>query len=545
MSKLFKLIKIDLIQSYSINRLKKKHNQNRKMGTLVATLILGVFLLALVSFVFFLIASVCKATNQLDFLLVFGYAIGTVLCFSITISKANGMLFEAKDFELLMSMPINTRFIILSKLISLLILNYVGFGLIFIPCVIFYGIFASANIIFYLLALIAFVLGPLLIVSICGLVSYLLGLMLKKVKAKSIIMSIISLVIFIVIFGLYMVFVMQVSSIEETTGENWEQLINQYGELFGELKHNLCTYYPITKWLAEGLTGDILKYLLFVFVMVGPFSILVLFVGKNFLKANMNAKISFTSKNYKLVEQKQNSKLMSLLKRDIKRFFSSSAQVLNIGIGPILSTILLVIMAINFNNAFEKEGIEQDFIKSFMPIMLTLTVGFTYGIMPSTSSSINLEGKNFWILKSSPISTKDVFLAKVLFYVLICSPFIIINTIIMTLILDLIWYNILLVFVVQAMLVLVYSVEGLWINILNPKFDWDNEVKAIKQGTGPILSMLFGMLLGAIMYVPPFVLMSFGINGLFVLALNALIVLIIMCIVLFTHGKKRYEAIQI
>jgi ABC-2 type transport system permease protein len=185
-------------------------------------------------------------------------------------------------------------------------------------------------------------------------------------------------------------------------------MIDLYGEMFGNLKNNFIKFYPISGWLLDGLNGDILKYLLYIGVMVIPFAVLVLFVGKNFLKANMNAKISYSAKDFKIQEQKQNGKIKALLKRDVKRFFSSSVQVLNIGIGPILSTIILVVMVINTKSAMESEGVAKDFIKSFMPVISILTVGFTFGIMPSTSSSISLEGKNFWILKSAPIETKDV-----------------------------------------------------------------------------------------------------------------------------------------
>ena len=203
----------------------------------------------------------------------------------------------------------------------------------------------------------------------------------------------------------------------------------------------------------------------------------------------------------------------------------------------------MVVMAINFKNASESE-MDNEFLKGFLPLMLTLTVGFTFGIMPSTSSSISLEGKNFWIIKSAPINTKDVFLSKVLFYLLICFPFIVANTIIMYVLIDISILNTLLAFLIQIVLTLVYSVEGLWINILTPKFDWDNEVKAIKQGTGPLLSMLFGFALGAFMYITPFIAFSFGLNGLVFLLINAIITLLIMCLILFTHGKKRYEKLQ-
>jgi len=538
MNKLFSLIKVDLIHSYSINKLSKKHNKERKLGSLVATIILGTILFISIFTVMFSMGLMAKEFNQLDYLLVFGYTIGTFLTFTMTISKANGFLFEAKDFELLMSMPIKTKTIVLSKLISLLTICYLGFGAIFIPCLVVYGLFSNSGIIFYLLSIISLITGPLLIVTICSFISYFLGIALRKFKHKSIFMSIFSLLIFTVVFILYMTFVNKMEYMDNPTEENLQML----AEYFANMKNNFMKYYPISKLLSTGLTGNIVNYLLYLLLMIAPFSLLVLFVSKNFLKANMRAKIAYTNKNFKLKEQKQSSKIASLLKRDMKRFFSSSAQVLNIGIGPILSTILLFVMAINFGK--NVDIVNNDFYRNFMPLMLTLTAGFTYGIMPSTASSISLEGKNFWILKTSPIKTKDVFISKIIFYVIICFPFVIINTIIMAIILKMNILNIILAFLIQLVLIFAYAIEGLWINILTPKFDWDNEVKAIKQGTGPLLSMLFGFLLGIIMYVPPFIAIAFNINGLIILLITSIFVLVIMTIILFTHGKKKYDKIQ-
>ena len=190
MNKLFSLIKVEIIHGYSINKLSKKKNSNRKLGPFIATIILSLFLIGFVTFYAIMIGSICKQTNNLDFLLVISYSLGSMLCFTLTISKSNGMLFESKDFELLMSMPIKPRTIVLSKLISLLILNYMSFGLTTVPFFIVYGVLSNASIIFYLLAIIAILVGPLLIITFCSFVSYLLGLLLKNVKSKSIIMSI-------------------------------------------------------------------------------------------------------------------------------------------------------------------------------------------------------------------------------------------------------------------------------------------------------------------------------------------------------------------
>ena len=85
MSKLFKLIKVDLIQSYSLNKLNKKHGKKRGLGALIATILLGALILALVCYLFYFMGTICAETGQEDYLLVFGYSVGTIICITITI----------------------------------------------------------------------------------------------------------------------------------------------------------------------------------------------------------------------------------------------------------------------------------------------------------------------------------------------------------------------------------------------------------------------------------------------------------------------------
>ena len=68
MNKLFSLIKVEIIHGYSINKLSKKKNSNRKLGPFIATIILSLFLIGFVTFYAIMIGSICKQTNNLDFL---------------------------------------------------------------------------------------------------------------------------------------------------------------------------------------------------------------------------------------------------------------------------------------------------------------------------------------------------------------------------------------------------------------------------------------------------------------------------------------------
>ena len=52
-----------------------------------------------------------------------------------------------------------------------------------------------------------------------------------------------------------------------------------------------------------------------------------------------------------------------------------------------------------------------------------LALGFMPAMMPTTSSSISMEGKNLWRLQSLPLSDKKIYDAKILLNLSLAAPF--------------------------------------------------------------------------------------------------------------------------
>lgn len=533
MNKLFKLLKIDLLQSFSLNKLNKKHNTTnyKPIVSLILTLVCGFFLFAVVMFYMFMMGEALKTVDSVKSILYIGIVCGTYFCFMYSFFKSSGYLYEIKDFELLMALPIKTKYIVSSKLITLLLINYLSFGLFYVPSAITYIILCKTSIIVILEAIIVFLTGPLLILAVCGFVSFVLNILLRKFKFKNYLMSILYVLLFITVFVFYMIFVSNMSSSDDTD-------ISQIVNLILDASTKLKSIYPFAEWVVKAFEGNYLYLLLYVVVMVVPFILLVWFVSKTFLTCNMNAKsVSFKS-TYKLSNQKQPSKIKALLKRETKRFFSSTNIMLNLGMGPLMSTILVVMnVVVNSYNSIDE-------FKEISSILIVMLAGFSFGMMPSTSSSINLEGKTFWILKSSPVKTNQILFSKSLFYVLLCLPFAIINTGLYVFSFGFNIFNVILLLVDQILMASIFAFEGLFVNILSPKLDWDNEVKAIKQTGAPIISMLFGFIIDALLFIIPFILeIYFGI-GLVGVLLMGILLLTIVCSLLFTVGKNKFEKIQ-
>lgn len=538
MSKLLKLIKMDLLQSFSLNNLSKKHNKKnyKQISAIVLMGVLAVLLFFVMLFYMFFIGMALNSIDQLNQIINLGVSVGTVICFIYSFFKTSGFLYEVKDFELLMSLPIKIKNIVISKLASLLIINYYMFGIIYIPSIIVYLVLSNFSIISFICGIIIFLTGPLLILSICGFVSFFINILLKKFKYKNTLMSILYTVMFVLFFVVYMLFVSNISDSSDTD-------LSEMGNIICGLVGRLNKFYPVSNLVTQIFNGKYLYLLLFVVLMVIPFLLFVYFVSKTFIKCNMNARCNIVNSKYVLKTRKSTNVTIALIKKEAKRFFSSSNIMLNLGMGPIMSTILVVMNVIMNNNYSDNLELVNTF-GQLSPIMIVLLAGIGYGMMPSTSSSINLEGKTLWILKSSPVKANKVLLAKSLFYCIICFPFVIINTCLYLLLNNFSVINFVLIFICQIILVFIFSFEGLFVNLLAPKLDWDNEVKAIKQSGAPVISMIFGFIIDALLFIVPFIIeVLFG-NGLIMVMIIGIFLLGIITILLFTVGKNKYDRLQ-
>ena len=503
----------------------------------VITILLGLGLFALLFFYVFMYSSLFHMAGRDDGILLFGVVMGSLISFITTLSRANAYLFESKDYDLLMSLPVKPQVVIASKLSGLLILNYVGFGFFFLSTLITYGIYVNPPIWVYLAGLLVMLLGPLLIVTVCSFIAYFMGLLFAKMKHKNIFQTIFIMVIFFVFFLSMMSYSMAMGAGEDDV----QELINMINSLITMFER---MYYPGTL-AVSGIFGNIQDLLLYVGISIIPFAFFVWIVGRYFHKANARARIAYTDKNFKLKEQESQSQVAALVKKEVRRYFSSSMVVMNTIVGPIMGTIFvfaLVFGQSSFIDEFQLVGVDRD-------LMVLILIGmstFMNGIISTTASSISLEGKYFWVLKSAPLNERDVFTSKVLLNFLITIPFTIINTIVIMIAFGFNLRDCIMLLFIPIAINLIMGTFGLYINLLVPKMDWDQEVKVVKQSLSVVLVMLVGMgFITGMIFLSIFLVSSFGLDWMYILLSVILLVFLSLSIfILETHGKKLYRRLK-
>ena len=179
---------------------------------------------------------------------------------------------------------------------------------------------------------------------------------------------------------------------------------------------------------------------------------------------------------------------------------------MNSGIGLLMTVIIAIMIAMNagkFNAAIDAESANELFamVKKFAPIIVTAICLFPGSMNMISAPSISLEDKNLWILQVAPIDPRDILRAKLLCHCILGVPFSIIGAVIIC-----VSYNIgivqtILCSVCSAAMIVAMGYWGLFLGLTHPKFDWQNENLAVKQGFAVNCTMFGGMLLALILSV--------------------------------------------
>lgn len=528
MRNLLTTLKYSLLNNLAINKLRRKDNLAKFSFGKILLLILIVIVVFFSSLLYaFIFGSGFVAIGHPELILALGIFFGIILTLIVSVTNATAYIFKSKDFDLLMSLPIKENTVILSKIFYLLIVNYVSFFFIYVPTLIVYANHVPTDIVFWLLSIVTFVLTPLLPATIAIFIAYVLSLIVPKFRYKNfftIILSIIFIVIIMVIS-----FSSSMASNDPTKfGESVKSMLPTNG-----------------LWAFDGMRGEYLQYLYFVLITVIPFIILTRILGMFYLKANTKHSTSSTSRAYKVLDLKSQSQNKTLIKKELKRYLGSPPYVLNTIVGPLLSTIFLFLFKFTSGTSLEEGGMALSDL-AFVPPLLVAFVLFSLGTTSTTASCISIEGKQFWIMKSLPITPGQIFLGKISVNLIISVPIIIINSIVSVIFFDFQIIDAFMMFLIPLLFSLFMSALGLYINLLFPRFDYDSDVKAVKQSISALITMGIGFVLAILTIVIGSIIIFNTGNNIYAY-LSSLGITVVINIVIYsllhTHGSKVFRRI--
>lgn len=519
MSKAGIIFKTMLVNSSGINKITKEKSKSERNKGMFITLIIGISIVMLLSTLIVYFEFLAKGLNEIgliDLILVMGFMASTLMILFTSIYKAQGILFSFKDYDLLSSLPIKKSDILISKMAYLLIINYVFSFFILLPASIIYYRYTLISPIFFINVIIVFLALPFIPIIIASILAFFISYISSKVKYKNLV------IIFGTLFIVFFIFILSFKS---------QDLIQKLILNSKSISEGIMKFYPPAVLVLKGLSGNNFLYtLLFLGLSILIFTLFIIIFSKSFNSISARLQESCKKSNYKIKEMRTSSQLKALVKKEIKRYFSSPIYVVNTIIGP------LMLIGVSIATLFLGEDVikiifEVDVVKEIIPLFIIVVVCGVLAMSCTTNSSISMEGKNLWILKSSPIKPIEIFKAKIIMNLILVLPSVLIADIIFSISLNLLLIQFIWLLLISIIYSFIVPILGLIINLYFPKLNWTSETGVVKQSSSVLIQMLICVGIIAIPSVI-FIYGNIGNLNVFLLCIFIYEILILSCVII-------------
>ena len=470
----------ELCNLYGFNVLRHTKDPVERRKKLVIYGIIGLLLLFVMSYaagLSFLLVSYGAGDAVPAYLI----TMAGILSLMLAVFKASGVLFRKNSFDIISSLPLSDGAVVFSRFLRLYTESLIISSLIMIPGSVIYALMAAPKIMFYISALFGIIAAPLIPVAISAAIGALVTGIASRMKHRSVVEAVLSILIVLGVLSLS-------SSASDVEGELTEEMIMQ---LVGNISDVLGKVYPPAIMFGNAaVNSDIISLLLFVGISVAAFGVPVLTVTLNFRGICLRLHGTSAKHSYKMRAQQKKSMLKALVQREAKRYFSSGTYVTNTIIGPILAVSMCVALAF--------VGVED--LLPEMPVEINIYAALPFAfaavlcMMNPSSASVSMEGRQWWIAMSLPLSAKDIINGKLLFSLCLISPFYVLSEVIVMAtqsldIMERIWF-----LLIPAFSIVFSCVFGIFINLKMPKFQWESEVDVIKQSGATMIGSLVSLL---------------------------------------------------
>ncbi len=487
------LIKMELINFLGINELRhvKDPAVKKQKGFLFGVLVvLYVFLAGYIVMQSVLLGEI----GATEYIPVLYFMLAGMINLVVGIYRAKAAIYRERDLEMISALPLGGKSIVASRVFRMYFDNLVVGLAVIIPSMTIYGIKTGCDALFYISIIPVCIISPILPTAIAAWVGIIFAAIIARNRHKVLTEVILVLVVVIGSFAISGVIsskagVGTVSSLAERKELN-EEINAELSRMISEKMTDMENAFPPMKMIGEMLTNTEFAVLaVYALISLAVIILTSLIIGKYFFGISRRLFVTEAHRDYSISELKKESVMKALVKKEASRYFSSGIYVSNTIVGPVMAVILAVALGfVDIDKIMKSVGelpIDMKF-ENTIPYIIALV----FCMMTLTASSVSIEGKNWWIVRTMPLSAKDILGAKILFNLIFVAPFYALMEIILLFtvsagLLERLW-----LILVPGFAILYSVLLGMMCNLKFPKFNWENETEVVKQGAATGLSML-------------------------------------------------------
>ncbi len=394
-------------------------------------------------------------------------------------------MYMAKDNDLLLSMPIPVRYILISRLMGVFLTGLMFSIVVLIPMTIMYCLAAPFSL--------GTILGPIVlsidIILLVFILSTVLGWVVAKISAKMKNKAMMTTVIALLGFGLYYVVYFRIF---KTIGAFIDNIQSAEIDVHGAM----VILYSI------GMTGCgkaipmLVTSAAVIAIMLGTYALL----SKTFIKI-VTTKTGSAKIKYKEKAVQARSVSSALLYKEITRLKSSSGYMLNCALSSLLMLIAAIALIVKGPVVYSVIIDVFGGLKGALGIMAMSAISMLTAMNDISTPSVSLEGKAIWISKTIPITSLQFLRAKMWNHILFTLPPAMLLSIVIAFVLKVGLLEGALIVICTAITCFVQAMFGLMLNLKRPNLNWTNEMVVIKQSLSIFLAMISGWMLALLQFL--------------------------------------------
>lgn len=512
-----------------------QNRKNRKQvsrGMLVLFALLYLYLIVVIGgmmgFAFFSLAEPYHAAG-LDWLY-FAMAglMGLAMALLGSVFTTQSQLYDAKDNDLLLSMPIPPWAILLSRMLPLLALNLLFAGIVIVPAMVVYAMVIGSSWGCILLQCVALLAVSVLAQALACLLGWLLHLLLSRMNK-----SVASVLYLVVFLGAYFAIYSQANTILTAMAVNGQSIASA-----------LHTWVWPLYAMGQGCLGAWVPFLAFLAICAACFALVYAVLSRTFLRSATASRSGKRRKKLDWSQSRVHTPLQAITRKEGRKFLGCPVYLTNMGMG-ILLTVLLPILGLVFRRQVMELVVLLELPTDLLALLICACLAFTVSTTCISTPSVSLEGKNLWILKSMPVSPRQILLGKLRFHTLAACPAAGLAGLALALIFGCTLWDALLAALIPALLSLLSGLLGLVCGLQWARLDYISEAYPCKQSAS-VMVVMFAMM-GLPLVLGLVYAALYGILSAMVYMLLTCLVLAALCLslyrVLVTWGVKKWEAL--
>ena len=482
MKKFFSLIRASMTEGMSLFKVNIKKQSS--LGKIMIPILLTLFIMGTFYSYAEIFIEQLKMVNMEFVILTLFIVATTILTLFEGIYKSGSLLFNCKDDNLLLSLPIKKSTVLFIRVFKFYLFEVMYNSLFLFPAMLAYAVHVMPGITYYVVSFLALLIFPIIPILISCLIGTIITFISAKFRGRNKIQTLIT--------GLFIIGVMYFSY-------NQESFLNDIAKKASNINDFITKiYYPAGAYIDLITKFNYIKLIEFIGIHLGLFAITIMLIGRIYFNVNSSIKSVKVKKLNKKYIIKSATPTKALMKKEFSRFINSTVYIVNSCAGLVIFVASCVAIAVKFDGVLEPlfkgdTAVVLGYVKGYMPVLL---LGFICGISfitTITSSMISLEGKAFNILKSLPISPYKIIKAKILTAVSIMLPFILIGDIVVFIRFKFNILSMLIILFSSILIPLVAETIGIIINLKYPKLDAKNDTEVVKQSMSVLISLFLGM----------------------------------------------------